>query len=198
MTLTEKKCQISYIKVLVYPTGPKFSSVSLYLLPFSRYEPLPVSKVIWPWPPKKCQNPYIQVQVYPTGRKFSSVSLYLLPFRNTVHFLFWRPSDLDPEKVSKLIYTNASIPYGSQIFVHFALSLTVFEIRTTSCFEDQVTLTAKKCQISYIQVLVYPTGPKFSSVSLYLLPFSRYGPLPVSKFTWPWPRKSVKTHIFKY
>ena len=84
----------------------------------------------------------------------------------------------------KTCITNVEVyPPGPQFSSVLPYYLTVFEIRTTSCFEGQVTLTPKKCQKPYIQVLVYPTGPKFSSVSLYLLPFSRYGPLPVSKVT---------------
>ena len=70
----------------------------------------------------------------------------------------------------KLLMQN--IPYGYQIFVRFALSLTVSEIKATSCFGGHMT-SEKNFQNPSLLMQVYPTGTKFSSVSLYLLPFPR-------------------------
>ena len=128
--------------------------------------------------PKKCQNLYIQVLVYPMGPKFSSVSLYLLHVfkRDTDHFLFRNHVTLTKEKSVKLpliLYSSIliSIPYGSQIFIRFALSLTVFKIRSTSCFEGHLTLTPKKCQnllciyYKYYYTLRVPNFRPFRSIS---------------------------------
>ena len=81
---------------------------------------------------KFCQNYYTILVYYPTGHKFSSVLLYLLPFqRYGALFDFkvtWPREGRMWKILSKLLYNTCILPYGSQIFVRFALSLTVSEI----------------------------------------------------------------------
>ena len=121
---------------LEHPVGPKFSSILLYLLPFLRYHPLPVSKVTWA---QKLKMVTVRTE-HPAGLKFSSVSFYLwtvFGYRQLpVSRVMW------PQKL-KMAENGLAWQFSTQWvpnFCPFHSILTVFEITSTSCFEGHVTL----------------------------------------------------------
>ena len=91
-----------------------------------------------------CQIYYITLVYYPMGHKFSSVLLYLLPFLRyrqlPVFKVIWQREGRVWKILWKLLYNTCKLPYRSQIFVRFALSLTDSEISATSCFQGHMSL----------------------------------------------------------
>ena len=126
---------------LEHPAGPKFSSVSLYLLPFSRYRST------------SCFEGHVTSEIK-NGRK--CVTLWALNTQRVPNFRPFR-----------------SISYRFRDIANFLFSKVIW------------TWKLKMAENGFPCQLEHPAGPKFSSVSLYLLPFSRYRQLPVSKVTWP-------------
>ena len=117
-----------YIHTLLHPTGPKFSSVSLYFLLFPRWWALPVSEVKRS-DSKNLHMTYILIHYYTLRvqnvHPFCSISYC---FRDNEHFLFRRSRGQIRKICIWPIYSYTTTPYGSQIFICFALSLTVSEI----------------------------------------------------------------------
>ena len=114
-------------------------------------------------------------EVYPMGTKFSSVSLYLLPFLEIM-----ATSCFGGHMTSEKNFENPSHTYAK-----YTLRVPNFRpFRSISYrFRDKGYFLFRRSHdlgknfqnpshTSYAEVC--PTGTKFSSVSLYLLPFSRY------------------------
>ena len=116
--------------------------------------------------------------------KFLSVSLYLLPF---ARYCQLPVSRVTRSRKWKMTENGLPCDLTTQWIPNFCpfRSLTIFEISPTSCLEDHVTSEIKNGRKWVTLLLGHPVGPKFLSVSLYLLPFSRHLQLTVSRVTWP-------------
>ena len=166
MTSEWKKTPNTYISSIKYPAGSKFSSFSLYLLPFSRYWPTSCLQVTWSRNGKIPPNTHNSDLKYHASPKFLSFSLYILPFSrywptSCLRVTWPRNSKIPPNTYissikypaglkfssfslyllpfSKYIYFFNKVPCGFQIFVLFTLSLTVFEILTHFLFAGHMT-----------------------------------------------------------